>query len=65
MALDNNVWYTRVGICNYRTKCTSLNVRYCYDVNFFINLFNKIKSFPIFFPFFVWVEWYLDQGVQL
>ena len=44
MPLDNNVLYARVGIFNYRTKYTSPNVRYCYDVSFFMNLFNKIKS---------------------
>ena len=42
--LDNNGWYARVGIFNSRTQYTSPNVRYYYDVNFFANLFNKIKN---------------------
>ena len=42
--LDNNIWYARVRIFNCRTKYTSSNVRYCYDVNFFMNILNKIKS---------------------
>ena len=58
MSLDNNVWYARVGIFNGRTKYTSPNIQYSYNVNFFMNLFNKIKSelklslpFPFFFFF--------------
>ena len=39
----HNVWYTRVGIFNSLAKCTSANVRCCYNVHFFLNLFNKIK----------------------
>ena len=43
MPLDN-VWNAIVGIFNCRTKYTSYNFRYCYNVNFFMNLFNKVKS---------------------
>ena len=58
VTLDNNVQYVRAKIFNSRTKYTSPNVRYCYDVNTFINLFNKIKSqlkFSLPFFIFVWV----------
>ena len=52
MQLDNNEWYARVGIFNCRTKYTSAIVRYCYNVNFFMYLFNKIKSeLKLFLPF--------------
>ena len=44
MPLDNNEWYAKVGIFNSRTKYASPNVRYCYDVSFFMNLFNKINK---------------------
>ena len=54
MQLDNNEWYARVGIFNCRTKYTSAIVRYCYNVNFFMNLFNKIKpELKLFLPFLI------------
>ena len=48
MPIDSNIWYARVGIFNYPT------VRHCRDINFFINLLNKTKSYlALFLPFLI------------
>ena len=61
MPLDNNVWYARAAIFNSRTKNKSPNVWYSYDINFFMNLFNKMKSqlkLSLSFFIFVWAQQY-------
>ena len=54
MQLDNNIWYARVGIFNCLRRYVSPTVRYCRDINFFINLLNKTKSYlALFLPFLI------------
>ena len=45
MPIDNNTWYSRVGIFNFLVRYVFLSVRHCRDINFFINLLNKTKSY--------------------
>ena len=45
MPIDNNIWYARVGIFNCVIKYVSPTVRHCRDINFFINLLSKTKSY--------------------
>ena len=43
--IDNNTWYARVGIFKCLIRYVFLSVRHCHDINFFINLLNKTKSY--------------------
>ena len=43
--IDNNIWYARVGIFNCLIRYVFPSVRHCRDINFFINLLNKTKSY--------------------
>ena len=45
MSIDNNIWYARVGIFNCQIRYVFPSVRHCGDINFFINLLNKTKSY--------------------
>ena len=45
MPIDNNIWYARVGIFNCLIRYVFPSVRHCRDINFFINLLNKTKSY--------------------
>ena len=54
MPIDNNVWYARAGIFNCLIRYVSPTVRDCRDINFFINLLNKTKSYlALFLPFVI------------
>ena len=54
MPIDNNIWYARVGIFNCLMRYVSPTVRHCRDINFFINLLNKSKSYlALFLPFLI------------
>ena len=53
MPIDNNIWYARVGIFNCLIRYVSPTVRHCRDINFFINLLNKTKSYLALFLSFL------------
>ena len=54
MLIDNNIWYARVGIFNSLIRYVPPTVRHCRDINFFINLLNKTKSYlALFLPFLI------------
>ena len=53
MPIDNNIWYARVGIFNCLIRYVSPTVRHCCDINFFINLLNKTKSYLALFLSFL------------
>ena len=46
--IDNNIWYARVGIFNCLIRYAFPSVRHCRDINLFINLLNKTKSYLAF-----------------
>ena len=45
MPIDNNIWYARVAAFNCLIRYVFPSVRHCRDINFFINLLNKTKSY--------------------
>ena len=54
MPIDNNTWYSGVGIFNFLVRYVFLSVRHCRDINFFINLLNKTKSYlALLLPFLI------------
>ena len=54
MPIGSNIWYARVGIFNCLIRYVSPTVRHCRDINFFINLLNKTKSYlALFLPFLI------------
>ena len=53
MLIDNNIWYVRVGIFHCLIRYVSPTVRHCCDINFFINLLNKTKSYLALFLSFL------------
>ena len=58
MLINNNIRYTKAGNFNCLIRYVFPTVRHCRDINFFINLLNKTKSYlvlPYRFLFFAQV----------
>ena len=54
MPIDNSICYARVDIFNCLIRYVSPTVRHCRDINVFINLLNKTKSYlALFLPFLI------------